>query len=106
MFAFVAHNSAIILWIFFGAAHERASLDVLRAASRRLCARDSGNRALGQDVGEIAECILMRMEPRVGGDVDLPFGYVLAVVAAGRQPQTMRGRNQLEAESCNSNHRY
>jgi hypothetical protein len=32
-----------------------------------------GDRSLGQHMRDIAERILMHVEPRIGGDIDLPF---------------------------------
>ena len=48
-----------------------------------------GDRSVGQDMRDIAERILMHVEPRVGGDVDLPFGDILAVMAARRHAQDL-----------------
>src|SRR5271168_4340818 len=48
---------------------------------------------------DIAERVLMHMEAGVGGDVDLPLGDVLAVMAARRHPQDLNdaGRGRLVA---------
>ena len=40
-------------------------------------------------MGDIAERVLMHVEPRIGGDVDLPFGDILPVMAARRHPQDL-----------------
>ena len=45
-----------------------------------------GDRPVGQHMRDVAERILMDIEPGVGGDVDLPFGDILPVMAAGRHP--------------------
>ena len=44
---------------------------------------------IGQDMRDVAERILVHVEPRIGGDVDLPFGDVLAVMAARRHAQNL-----------------
>ena len=49
----------------------------------------------GEDVGEVAEGILVGIEPRVAGDVDPPVDHILALVVARGQPQHLddaRGR--------------
>src|SRR5713101_527631 len=38
---------------------------------------------------DIAERILMHVQPRIGGDIDLPFGDVLPVMTARRHPQDL-----------------
>ena len=48
-----------------------------------------GDRAVGQHMGDVAERVLMHIEPGIGGDVDLPFGDVLPVMAAGRHAQDL-----------------
>ena len=48
-----------------------------------------GERAVGQDMRDIAERILMHVEPGIGGDVDMPFGDILPVMAARRHPQDL-----------------
>ena len=48
-----------------------------------------GDRPLGQHMRDIAEGVLMHVQPRIGGDVDLPFGDILPVMAAGRHPQDL-----------------
>ena len=42
-----------------------------------------------QHMGDVAERILMGVEPGIGGDVDMPFGDVLAVMAARRHAQNL-----------------
>src|SRR5262245_2699542 len=41
----------------------------------------------GEHVGDVAEGILVLVEPAIRGDVDAPARYVLAIVVARRQPQ-------------------
>ena len=48
-----------------------------------------GDRPAGQHMGDVAERVLMHVEPRIGGDVDLPVGDVLPVMAARRHPQDL-----------------
>ena len=48
-----------------------------------------GERPMGQNMRDIAERILMDIEPRVGRDIDLPFGDVLPAMAARRHPQDL-----------------
>ena len=48
-----------------------------------------GERPMGQHMGDIAEGVLMHIEAGIGGDVDLPFGDILPVMAAGRHPQDL-----------------
>ena len=48
-----------------------------------------GDRSVGQHMGDVAEGILMHVEPGVGRDVDLPLGDILPVMAAGRHPQDL-----------------
>src|SRR4029078_10873000 len=53
------------------------------------------DRTVRQHMRDVAECVLKRVEPGVCGDVDMPFGDILPVMAAGRQPQDLdhtRGR--------------
>src|SRR6185437_3864919 len=40
-------------------------------------------------MGDVAEGVLMHVEPRVGGDVDLPIDDILAVMAPRRHPQDL-----------------
>ena len=47
------------------------------------------DRAMGQHVRDIAERILVHIEPGIGRDVDLPFGDVLPVMAARRHAQNL-----------------
>ena len=47
------------------------------------------DRPLGQHMRDVAEGILMHLQPGIGRDVDLPFGDVLPVMAAGRHPQDL-----------------
>ena len=54
-----------------------------------------GDRPVGQHMRDVAERVLMHVEAGVGGDVDLPFGDILPVMAAGRHAQDLdhaRGR--------------
>ena len=53
----------------------------------------------GQDVGEIAECILMRIETQIRGYVDPPTDNLLAFVVARCEPQHLdhAGRRRLVA---------
>ena len=44
---------------------------------------------VGQHVGDVAERVLMHIEPGIGGDIDLPFGDILPVMAAGRHAQDL-----------------
>ena len=48
-----------------------------------------GERSAGQYMGDVAEGVLMHIEPRIGRHVDLPVGDVLAVVAARRHAQDL-----------------
>ena len=48
-----------------------------------------GDRPVRQHMRDIAERVLMHVEAGVGGDVDLPFGDILPVMAAGRHPQDL-----------------
>ena len=48
-----------------------------------------GDRPVGQHMRDVAERVLMHVEPGVGGDVDLPFGDILPVMAAGRHAQDL-----------------
>ena len=48
-----------------------------------------GDRAMGQHVGDVAKSVLVDVEAGIRGDVDLPFGDVLPVMAAGRHPQDL-----------------
>ncbi len=43
-----------------------------------------GDRAMGQDMSDVAVGVLMHLHPRVGGDEDLPVGDILPVIAARR----------------------
>ena len=58
-----------------------------------------GDRSLGQYMRDIAERVLMHMQPRVGGDVNLPVGDILPVMAARRHPQDLNnpGRRRFVA---------
>jgi hypothetical protein len=40
-------------------------------------------------MGDVAKGVLVHVEAGVGGDVDLPFGDILPVMAAGRHPQDL-----------------
>ena len=40
-------------------------------------------------MGDVAEGVFAHLETGVGGDVDLPFRDILAVMAAGRHPQDL-----------------
>ena len=53
------------------------------------CDGEIGDRPVGQHMGDVAEGVLMRVEPGVGGDVDLPFRDILPVMAAGRHAQDL-----------------
>src|SRR5258707_8455471 len=48
-----------------------------------------GRRPLRQHMRDVAEGILVDIETRVAGDVDLPLGNVLPVMAARRHPQDL-----------------
>ena len=76
------------------AAHH--SLGVLRLDFAVDLDAQASKRAVGgEDVGEIAEGVLMGVEPRVGGHVDAPADHILAFVVARGQPQHLdhaRGR--------------
>jgi len=57
-----------------------------------------GDRAVRQDMRDVAERILMHVEAGIGGDVDLPLGDILPVMAAGRHAQDLdhaRGRRLI-----------
>ena len=41
----------------------------------------------GEDVGEIAEGVLVRVKPHVGGHIDAPADHILAFVVARGEPQ-------------------
>src|SRR3984957_2059238 len=41
----------------------------------------------GKDMGQVAESVLVSIEPRVAGDVDAPADHILAFMVARRQPQ-------------------
>ena len=47
------------------------------------------DRAMRQHMGDVAERVLMGIEPGVGRDIDLPIGDILAVMAARRHPQNL-----------------
>ena len=51
--------------------------------------REFLDRSVCQDVGDVAEGVLVHVEAGVGGDVDLPFRDILAVIAAGRHAQDL-----------------
>src|SRR5262249_35211150 len=53
----------------------------------------------GEHMGDVAEGILVLVEPAIRGDVDAPARHVLAVVVAGGQPQHLdhAGRGRLVA---------
>ena len=72
---------------FIGASEHAAGVVGLDQALDR--DGEVGDRPLGQDMRDIAECILMHIEPRIGGDVDLPFRDVLSVMAAGCHSQDL-----------------
>ena len=48
-----------------------------------------GDRPVRQHMGDVAERVLVGVEPGIGGDVDMPFGDVLPVMAAGRHAQNL-----------------
>src|SRR3982750_2848173 len=48
-----------------------------------------GDRPVRQDMGNVSERVLVRVEPGIGRDVDLPFGDILPVMAAGRHAQDL-----------------
>src|SRR6202035_697514 len=58
-----------------------------------------GDRRLSKHMGDIAERVLMYLQPRIRGDIDLPFGDILPIMAAGRHPQDLddSGRRRFVA---------
>ena len=58
-----------------------------------------GDRPVGQHMGDVAEGVLMHVEPGVGGDVDLPFRDILPVMAAGRHAAGSGSRRWPAARS-------
>ena len=79
---------------------DRAAHDALGIAGLDLALDRDGElaeRALGAEgVGEVAEGVLVLVEPAIRGDVDPPARHVLSVVVARGQPQHLdhagRGR--------------
>ena len=79
---------------------DRAAHDAVGVAGLDLALDHDGEfaeRALGgEGVGEVAEGVLVLVEPAIRGDVDPPARHVLAVVVARGQPQHLdhagRGR--------------
>ena len=79
---------------------DRAAHDALGIAGLDLALDRDGElaeRALGgEGMGEVAEGVLVLVEPAIRGDVDPPARHVLAVVVARGQPQHLdhagRGR--------------
>ena len=79
---------------------DRAAHDALGVAGLDLALDHDGKfaeRAVGAEgVGEVAEGVLMLVEPAIHGDVDPPARHVLPVVVARGQPQhldhAVRGR--------------
>ena len=71
-----------------------------------------GDRPVGQHMGDVAEGVLVHIEPGIGGNVDLPFGDILPVMAARRHPQDLndaggrrfvaiaRGMGNSQAHGC------
>ena len=71
---------------FDGVAH-----DALRVLGLDHAVDGDGNfvkRAVGgEGMGDVAERVLVLVEPAIGGHVDAPVDHLLAVVIARRQPQ-------------------
>src|ERR1700691_2056751 len=51
-----------------------------------------------QEMGDVAKRILVRVKPRINGDVDAPIDDVLAFVIARRKPQKLRDRGRGRVE--------
>ena len=80
-----------------------AANDALRVAGLDLALDRHGKLAewaLGSEhMGDVAESVLVLIEPAIRGDVDAPARHVLAVMVAGGQPQHLdhAGRGRLVA---------
>ena len=57
----------------------------------------------GENMGEVAEGILVRVKPRVGGNIDAPADHILAFVVARGEPQHLdhaRGRRVVAMDDA------
>jgi hypothetical protein len=57
----------------------------------------------GENMGEVAERVLVSGEPRIGGNVDAPVDHVLTLMVARGEPQHLdraRGRRVVMADDA------